>query len=127
MIASSSDISAVCTMKAWHSYRKRIDRGSTLSIEDSTNSIKASHCYSQNCKHHHYHPRALLAHWLATVLPYIIHQPDFEGLFSEEEITSLKKLLRRRAASKRCNCPQLLPCTKAKALVEALEQQHHNS
>lgn len=73
-------------------YRKCIDKGSTLTIEDSANSIKASHCYSQHCKHHHYHPRVLLAHWLATVLPYIIHQPDFEGLFSEE-ITSLKKLL----------------------------------
>lgn len=61
-------------------------------MRNSAYSKKASHCYSQHCEHHHYHPRALLAHWLTTVAPCIIHQPDFEGLFSEE-ITSQKKSL----------------------------------
>ena len=56
----------------------------------NSDGTKASHCYSQHSEHHHHHPSALLAHWLTTVARCIIHQPDFEGLFSEE-MTSLKK------------------------------------
>lgn len=61
-------------------------------VVHSASGTKASHCYSQHCEHHHYHPRALLAHWLVTVALCIIHQLGFEGHFSEE-MTSLKKSL----------------------------------